>query len=393
MSSQKFNPDIIQITHCRTGRYECEFSNHTVSYLPEGYFGVAGTRYLPVSFSFPLKKCYDKIGETLGIDKCWYLSVTPSKLQHLFSEIYEAQGLEQIGYFKIKGIELLYHIDQLTQNKGCNFKYFDRGQIQTTKQIRNYLVTHLEERTSLEELAKEARINLSLFHSIFSQIYGDTPYGYLKKYKMNLAARDLLKSKKKIGDIAVQKRLVWKYIIFYLIVAAIQQLCVYTPKAIHTILSVFTLFIRVMIPVVLFASTFIATTKVSELIAAMYSMRIPRSVTISFAMILRFFPTFGEEIHNIYNAMRLRGITVSFRNIFTRPMLLLEAMAVPIVMRSASIAEELSAFAVTRGIDNPSERTSFVILRIKKSDIAVLALFVILLVVLFFFKYQIYGRI
>lgn len=188
MSSQKFNPDIIQITHCRTGRYECEFSNHTVSYLPEGYFGVAGTRYLPVSFSFPLKKCYavslvidkqaltdkicrmmdnipinlDKIGETLGIDKCWYLSITPSKLQHLFSEIYEAQGLEQIGYFKIKAIELLYHIDQLTQNKGCDFKYFDRGQIQTTKQIRNYLVAHLEERTSLEELAKEAHINLSL---------------------------------------------------------------------------------------------------------------------------------------------------------------------------------------------------------------------------------------
>ena len=190
-----------------------------------------------------------------------------------------------------------------------------------------------------------------------------------------------------------QKRLVWKYIIFYLIVAAIQQLCVYTPQAIHTILSVFTLFIRVMIPVVLFASTFIATTKVSELIAAMYSMRIPRSVTITFAMTLRFFPTFGEEIHNIYNAMRLRGITVSFRNIFTRPMLLLEAMAVPIVMRSASIAEELSASAVTRGIDNPSERTSFVILRIKKSDIAVLAVFVILFVVLFFFKYQIYGRI
>lgn len=190
-----------------------------------------------------------------------------------------------------------------------------------------------------------------------------------------------------------QKRLVWKYIIFYLIVVAIQQLCVYTPQAIHTILSVFTLFIRVMIPVVLFASTFIATTKVSELIAAMYSMRIPRSVTITFAMTLRFFPTFGEEIHNIYNAMRLRGITASFRNIFTRPMLLLEAMAVPIVMRSASIAEELSASAVTRGIDNPSERTSFVILRIKKSDIAVLAVFVILFVVLFFFKYQIYGRV
>lgn len=37
MKTQKFNPDIIQITHCQAGRYECEFANHTVSYLPEGY--------------------------------------------------------------------------------------------------------------------------------------------------------------------------------------------------------------------------------------------------------------------------------------------------------------------------------------------------------------------
>lgn len=66
MVSKKFNSDIIQITHCRSGRYECEFLNHTVSYLPEGYFGVAGTEYLPISFSFPLKKY---IGVSLVIDK------------------------------------------------------------------------------------------------------------------------------------------------------------------------------------------------------------------------------------------------------------------------------------------------------------------------------------
>lgn len=228
--SQKFNPDIIQITHCQTGRYECEFSNHTVSHLPEGYFSVAGTKYLPLSFSFPLKKCYavslvidrqalshgtrkmmdaipidlDHIGETLNIDKKWYLSTTPPKLQHLFSEIYTAKGVEAVGYFKIKAIELLYHIDQLTQNNGCDFKYFDKGQIQVTKDIRDYMVSHLDIKPSLEELAKEAKINLPLFHSIFNQIYGDTPYSYLKKYKMNIAASRLLDEKTKIGDIAVE---------------------------------------------------------------------------------------------------------------------------------------------------------------------------------------------
>lgn len=107
-----------------------------------------------------------------------------------------------------------------------------------------------------------------------------------------------------------QKKIVLKYLIFYVVIAAIQQLCAFLPQAIETILSIFTLFIRVMIPVVLFASTFIATTKVSELIAAMYSLKIPRSITITFAMVLRFFPTFSEEIHNIYDAMKLRGIAL-----------------------------------------------------------------------------------
>ena len=229
METQKFNPDIIQITHCQTGRYECEFANHTVSYLPEGYFSVAATEHLPVSFSFPLGKYYgvslvidrqalsdgtrrmmqtipidlDKIGTTLGLETRWYVSDTPAQLQHLFSELYSAAETEPIGYFKIKAIELLYHMDQLTQINGCDLKYFDKKQIQTTKAIREYLISHLDEKVSLEQLAKEAHLNLSVFHLVFSHIYGDTPYAYLKKYKMNLAAQWLSEDKMKIGDIAL----------------------------------------------------------------------------------------------------------------------------------------------------------------------------------------------
>lgn len=110
-------------------------------------------------------------------------------------------------------------------------------------------------------------------------------------------------------------------------------------------------------------------------------------------MVLRFFPTFSEEIHNIYDAMKLRGIALSWKNVFTRPMLILEAITIPIVMRSASIAEELSASAVTRGIDNPAQRTSFIQLKVHAKDWMVLCFFLVAFVVLFFCKYQIYGRI
>ena len=95
-------------------------------------------------------------------------------------------------------------MDQLTQINGCDLKYFDKKQIQTTKGIREYLISHLDEKVSLEQLAKEAHLNLSVFHLVFSHIYGDTPYAYLKKYKMNLAAQWLSEHKMKIGDIALE---------------------------------------------------------------------------------------------------------------------------------------------------------------------------------------------
>ena len=190
-----------------------------------------------------------------------------------------------------------------------------------------------------------------------------------------------------------QQQKVGKYICYYIIIVLLYWGCKYIPQPLHSILAIFTLFIRVMIPVILFASVFIATTKVSEMIAAMYAMKVPRSITITFTMTLRFFPTLNEEIHNIYSAMRIRGISLSFKNVFTRPMLLLESLLVPIVMRCASIAEELSASAETRGIDNPEKRTSFITLKIRVCDVTLLIGFIVLFIALFYLKYQIYGRI
>lgn len=233
-------------------------------------------------------------------------------------------------------------------------------------------------------LSIDIRIKLFLFLLINFMVFG------LKDFVLGSICFSLICV---LSYLMGQRRSVLKYIVLYMIIAALQQLCIYLPQTIETILLIFTLFIRVMIPVVLFASTFIATTKVSELIAAMYSMKIPQSITITFAMVLRFFPTFREEIQNIYDAMKLRGIALSWKNVFTRPLLILEAIIMPIVMRSASIAEELSASAVTRGIDNPAQRTSFIQLKTNVKDWVVLSIFIVAFVVLFLCKYQIYGRV
>ena len=229
MPSQKFNPDIISIVHCHTGRYECEFSNHQIFYLSEGYFSIMGTKYLPISYSFPLKKCYafslvidkhevsqntknilkmfnidiDNLSEKLALDEKGYLSQPSSDLKHLFSEIYSAKDKEKIEYFRIKALEFLYHIASLSRHNKSDFKYYDKKYIQFAKEIHNSMIEHLDEKISLKQLTAEKYFNLSLFHKVFTQIYGDTPYAYMKKYKMNIAANELKNTDRKINEIAM----------------------------------------------------------------------------------------------------------------------------------------------------------------------------------------------
>lgn len=190
-----------------------------------------------------------------------------------------------------------------------------------------------------------------------------------------------------------QRIRVRKYIIAYLTIVAISYGCVILPVGLMSFVSIIALFVRVMLPVGLFASTFVETTTVSELISAMYSMHIPKSIVITFAMTLRFFPTFGEEMERIYDAMKLRGMGVSVKNIFTKPLMMFEAVLIPLIMRSSTIAEELSASAVTRGIDNPQIRTSFNEMKISVKDIALLGIVIVYGTGLFVMKYYIYGRI
>lgn len=125
-----------------------------------------------------------------------------------------------------------------------------------------------------------------------------------------------------------------------------------------------TLCIRMFLPLLLYAKAFTATTGVSALSAAMHRLRVPRQLVLAFSVALRFFPTAKEEFSLIRDAMTLRGIGPTPRNIVTRPGVLFEGVMMPVMMRAAVISEELAASSVSRGIDNPEGHTSFEELRI-----------------------------
>lgn len=54
----------------------------------------------------------------------------------------------------------------------------------------------------------------------------------------------------------------------------------------------------------------VTTTTVSEFVAAMERMHMPKQIVIPLSVMFRFFPTVGEEASSISDAMRMRGISL-----------------------------------------------------------------------------------
>jgi energy-coupling factor transport system permease protein len=161
----------------------------------------------------------------------------------------------------------------------------------------------------------------------------------------------------------------------YAAIGGLFYLCGRLPGMGAVFLSMMIICFRRVMPMVVFASGLIATTRVGDLISALQRMGIPKVIIIPFAVTLRFFPTVKEEFLCIRDAMKLRGIRLNLRNLLSRPLTLLECILVPMMLRCANIAEELSAAAVTRGIECEGRRTSLRELRFRAGDAVSAVLF------------------
>lgn len=127
----------------------------------------------------------------------------------------------------------------------------------------------------------------------------------------------------------------------------------------------------------------VTTTTVSEFIAAMERLHLPRQITIPMSVMFRFFPTVAEEWSAIGDAMRMRGIRFGEG----RPGSMLEYRLVPMMICSVKIGEELSAAALTRGLGGPVRRTNICRLGFHAQDI------IFLIICLGAFAAQIYELI
>ena len=112
----------------------------------------------------------------------------------------------------------------------------------------------------------------------------------------------------------------------------------------------------------------VSSSKVSELICFLRSIKLPKKMIIVLAVLYRFFPVLLTDYKLIKNSLRMKGIGVSRGYYLLHPIKFFEYVFVPYVIISTNIANELSVSCLCRGIDNEEKPSSYIELKFNKSD-------------------------
>lgn len=128
-----------------------------------------------------------------------------------------------------------------------------------------------------------------------------------------------------------------------------------------------------MLPCLITGAYAFTTTSASAFVCAMRRMHVPEAVVVPCVVIIRFFPTVGEDYRAIRDAMALRGLVSGRFAVLRHPARTLEYVIVPLLMNATIVAQDLSVAALTKGLRRDGAHTSRTTIRMTVADWTVMA--------------------
>ena len=159
----------------------------------------------------------------------------------------------------------------------------------------------------------------------------------------------------------------------------------YFTGALRIMFTTFSDFIGKMFPCVMMGGILIGSTQASEFMAALNRMRVPKNVVVPVTVMLRYIPMIQEDWGYIKDSMKLRDVAPSIKGLIKNPSRTMECVYVPLMMAASKMADEISAAAVTRGIENPKPRTCIKQIHFYIQDIVVAVVFLSYFVIAFLY--------
>ena len=99
---------------------------------------------------------------------------------------------------------LLHIMIEQVMDVACPQWRSEAQQVQLIRQIHDYLLTHMEQRITIEELAHLYPINPTTLKEVFKDVYGTSIAAHLKKHRMEKAAQLLRETDLPVAEVARQ---------------------------------------------------------------------------------------------------------------------------------------------------------------------------------------------
>lgn len=146
--------------------------------------------------------------------------------------------------------------------------------------------------------------------------------------------------------------------VFMALMMALAALCTYglsrlNPAMPFTFSAVAVPFMRgiVMMNVVL---PLALTCRIQDLLTALKGLKLPFCIYIPAAVMIRFIPTFMNDVKQVAETLKIRGYELNFTQFCLHPLLMLRLMFTPLLFRSLRTSEELGMAAELKGLDSQS---------------------------------------
>ena len=223
----EFKPDrnLFCIDHCREGRLEYPAADDAYSYVEAGdlkldrrlthtgHFEFPLSHYHGAMVSFDLDTACKSLPQEMrdfpvdlrSLREKYCKDTDPAvihaapSIEHIFGELYAVPEKIKPHYFKVKVLELLLYLEALELPENPVEKpYFYRTQVEKAKAVQQFLVGHMDENFTQEEMSRRFDIPLTPLKNCFKSVFGASIGSYLLEYRMNQAAV-LLRTKREMS--------------------------------------------------------------------------------------------------------------------------------------------------------------------------------------------------
>ena len=123
-------------------------------------------------------------------------------IERAFAPLYDLPEGLRVPYYKLKTQEILLYLLQWKTGSESGLNPYGSEQTERIREIHDFLIAHLDQRFTIEELSKKYLLNTASLKTVFRAVYGMPIASYVKECRMQRAMQLLRDTDDTIAAIA-----------------------------------------------------------------------------------------------------------------------------------------------------------------------------------------------